>query len=159
MIKGRGDSEWAARVVLEVGRRSSSLLPDDSGADEATLAAQGIEAAHGIGVSDLGGLTEEAVEVLVGVDVSASGHLEGKGLAFHAVPGPVVPDLSRHQRGEEGTRIHCTRIVRESCFDVRITCGLRSGTRRDDVEVLQGIALCVLDSSRGSPIGFRLLHL
>ena len=40
MIKGRGDSEWAARVVLEVGRRSSSLLPDDSGADEATLAAR-----------------------------------------------------------------------------------------------------------------------
>ena len=39
VIKGRGDSEWAARVVLEVGRRSSSLLPDDSGADEATLAA------------------------------------------------------------------------------------------------------------------------
>ena len=35
---GEGDSEWAARVVLEVGRRSSSLLPDDSGADEATLA-------------------------------------------------------------------------------------------------------------------------
>ena len=52
VIKGRGDSKWAARVVLEVGRRSSSLLPDDSGADEAALAAQGIEAAHGIGVSD-----------------------------------------------------------------------------------------------------------
>ena len=53
VVKGRGDSKWAARVVLEVGRRSSSLLPDDSGADEAALAAQGIEAAHGIGVSDL----------------------------------------------------------------------------------------------------------
>ena len=85
--------KWAVRVVLEVGRRSSSLLPDDSGADEAALAAQGIEAAHGIGVSDLGGLTEEAVEVLVGVDVSASSHLEGNRPAFHAVPGPVVPDL------------------------------------------------------------------
>ena len=64
MIKGRGDSKWAARVVLEVRRRSSSLLPDDSGADEAALAAQGIEAAHGTGVSDLGGLTEEVFEWL-----------------------------------------------------------------------------------------------
>ena len=39
VVKGRGDSKWAARVVLEVGRRSSNLLPDDSGADEAALAA------------------------------------------------------------------------------------------------------------------------
>ena len=114
VIKGRGDSKWAARVVLEVRRRSSSLLPDDSGADEAALAAQGIEAAHGIGVSGLGGLTEEAVEILVGVDVSASSHLEGNRLALHAMPDPVVPDLSRHQPSEVGSRVNGTGIVRES---------------------------------------------
>ena len=55
--------KWAVRVVLEVGRRSGGLLPDDSGTDEAALAAQGVEAAHGVGVSNLDGLTEELVEV------------------------------------------------------------------------------------------------
>ena len=63
VVKGRG-VEWAVRAVLGIGRRSSGLLPDDSGADEAALAAQGIEAAHGTGVSDLGGLTEEVFEWL-----------------------------------------------------------------------------------------------
>ena len=56
--------KWAVRVVLvEVGRRSGGLLPDDSGTDEAALVAQGVEAAHGVGVSNLDGLTEELVEV------------------------------------------------------------------------------------------------
>ena len=41
--------KWAVRIVLEVGRRSGGLLPDDSGTDEAALAAQGVEAAHGVG--------------------------------------------------------------------------------------------------------------
>ncbi len=74
--------KWAVRVVLEVGRRSGGLLPDDSGADEAALAAQGVEVAHGVWVSNLDGLTEELVQVLVGVDVAASGHLEGNRLAL-----------------------------------------------------------------------------
>ena len=40
--------KWAVRVVLEVGRRSGGLLPDDSGTDEAALAAQGVDVAHGV---------------------------------------------------------------------------------------------------------------
>ena len=59
-MRGRA-VKWAVRVVLEVGRRSGGLLPDDSGTDEAALAAQGAEAAHGVGVSNLDGLTEELV--------------------------------------------------------------------------------------------------
>ena len=105
--------KWAVRVVLEVGRRSGGLLPDDSGTDEAALAAQGVEAAHGVGVSNLDGLTEELVQVLVGVDVAASGHLEGDGLDLYAVPGLVVVDLGLHGLGEEVVRAHSTSIVRE----------------------------------------------
>ena len=66
--------------------------------------------------------------------MSASSHLEGNRVAFHAVPGPVVPDLSRHQRSEVSTRVNGTGIVWESCINVRITCSLRSSTRRDDVK-------------------------
>ena len=46
--RARRAVKWAVRVVLEVGRRSGGLLPDDSGTDEAALAAQGVEAAHGV---------------------------------------------------------------------------------------------------------------
>ena len=37
-MRGRA-VKWAVRVVLEVGRRSGGLLPNDSGTDEAALAA------------------------------------------------------------------------------------------------------------------------
>ena len=49
--------KWAVRVVLEVERRSST------GTDEAALAAQGEEAVHSVGVSGLGGLSEQVVVV------------------------------------------------------------------------------------------------
>ena len=135
-MRGRA-VKWAVRVVLEVGRRSGGLLPDDSGTDEAALAAQGVEAAHGVGVSNLDGLTEELVQVLVGVDVAASGHLEGDGLDLHAVPGLVVVDLDLHELGEEVVRVRSTSVVGESSGDVEATSRQIAGTRREDVEVLR----------------------
>ena len=109
--------KWAVRVVLEVGRRSGGLLPDDSGTDEAALAAQGVEAAHGVGVSNLGGLTEELVQVLVGVGVAATGHLEGDGMDLYAVPGLVVVDLGLHGLGEEVGEVVSRRRVAQVDLD------------------------------------------
>ena len=144
-MRGRA-VKWAVRVVLEVGRRSGGLLPDDSGTDEAALAAQGVEAAHGVGVSNLGGLTEELVQVLVGVGVAATGHLEGDGMDLYAVPGLVVVDLGLHGLGEEFVRDHSTSIVREIPGDVDAGSSQAAGTGCEDVEVLRGIALRIQDA-------------
>ena len=83
---------WAARVVLEVGRRSDGLLANESGTDEAVFAAQGVEVAHGVGSPILTDLRNSLLRDLVGVGVLASGHLESERLAIHAVPPAPAQD-------------------------------------------------------------------
>ena len=107
---------------------------------------KGVEAAHGVGVSNLDGLAEERVQVLVGVGVAATGHLEGDGMDLYAVPGLVVVDLGLHGLGEELVRDHSTSIVRKIPGDVDAGSSQAAGTSREDVEVLRGIALRIQDA-------------